>query len=96
MEDATAILIFPTKALAQDQLRTLKDLAQALIARGVPEETLSIACLDGDTPGAERARVRKEARVVLTNPEPWHAHMAHLSEAETTINQFLVQSCHFV
>lgn len=85
-EDATAILIFPTKALAQDQLRTLKDLAQALTARGVPEETLSIACLDGDTPGAERARVRKEARVVLTNPEPWH--MAHLSEAEAAISSF--------
>lgn len=74
-EDATAILIFPTKALAQDQLRTLKDLAQALTARGVPEETLSIACLDGDTPGAERARVRKEARVVLTNPDMLHSHV---------------------
>lgn len=69
-ENATAILIFPTKALAQDQLRTLKDLAQALVNRGIPDN-LSIACLDGDTPGAERARVRKEARVVLTNPEPW-------------------------
>ena len=70
-ENATAILIFPTKALAQDQLRTLKDLAQALVNRGICPENLSIACLDGDTPGAERARVRKEARVVLTNPESW-------------------------
>ena len=70
-ENATAILIFPTKALAQDQLRTLKDLAQALVNRGICPQKLSIACLDGDTPGAERARVRKEARVVLTNPESW-------------------------
>ena len=70
-ENATAILIFPTKALAQDQLRTLKDLAQALLNHGICPENLSIACLDGDTPGAERARVRKEARVVLTNPESW-------------------------
>eukprot|EP00438_Fugacium_kawagutii_P026631 Skav202189 [mRNA] locus=scaffold3009:16269:16832:+ [translate_table: standard] len=70
-ENATAILIFPTKALAQDQLRTLKDMAQALVLRGVSPEQLSIACLDGDTPGVERARVRKEARVVLTNPETW-------------------------
>ena len=69
--NATAMLIFPTKALAQDQLRTLKDLGNALVKRGIPEGALSIACLDGDTPGLERQRVRKEARVVLTNPEPW-------------------------
>ena len=69
-ESATAVLIFPTKALAQDQLRSLTAVAQALVDRGVEPERLSVACLDGDTVATERARVRREARVVLTNPEP--------------------------
>ena len=74
-DNATAILIFPTKALANDQLRTLKDLAQALIQRGVPQETLTMACLDGDTPVVERAKIRKEMRVILTNPDMLHSHV---------------------
>eukprot|EP00434_Breviolum_minutum_P031699 symbB.v1.2.028033.t2/scaffold2926.1/size67079/6 len=76
-ENATAILIFPTKALAQDQLRTLKDLAQALVNRGICPENLSIACLDGDTPGAERARVRKEARVDMLHSHVLPQHIEY-------------------
>lgn len=69
-EDATAILIFPTKALAQDQLRALTDVADALIQLGVPKEKLTFATLDGDTPQKERQKIRRETRVVLTNPDP--------------------------
>ncbi|CAE7848093.1 HRQ1 [Symbiodinium microadriaticum] len=74
-ENATAFLIFPTKALAQDQLRSLSSVAQGLSQRGVAPERLTIACLDGDTPSAERNRVRREARVVLTNPDMLHSHV---------------------
>ena len=62
-EAATALLVFPTKALAQDQLRTLREwLLPGLVA----------ATYDGDTAPDERARVRKHANVVLTNPEMLH------------------------
>eukprot|EP00439_Symbiodinium_sp_Y106_P078790 s1435_g17.t1 len=59
----------------EDQLRSLSSVAQGLSQRGVAPERLTIACLDGDTPSAERNRVRCEARVVLTNPDMLHSHV---------------------
>lgn len=61
---ATALLLFPTKALARDQLR-------ALGALGMPG--LVPAALDGDSSAEHRAWVRAHANVVLTNPEMLHA-----------------------
>jgi DEAD/DEAH box helicase domain-containing protein len=60
---ATALLVFPTKALAQDQLRSLSEWL-------VP--TLLPSTYDGDTGPDDRARIRKHAKVVLTNPEMLH------------------------
>ena len=60
---ATALLLFPTKALAQDQLRALGDL-------DVPG--LVAATYDGDTAPEMRTWVRANANVVLTNPEMLH------------------------
>jgi DEAD/DEAH box helicase domain-containing protein len=60
---ATALLLFPTKALARDQLRALTDLQlPGLVA----------AAYDGDCSQEERQWVRKHANVVLTNPEMLH------------------------
>jgi DEAD/DEAH box helicase domain-containing protein len=59
----TALLVFPTKALAQDQLRSLREWL-------VPD--LVAATYDGDTPSDERAWIRTHANVVLTNPEMLH------------------------
>ncbi len=59
----TALLVFPTKALARDQLRAFTDL-------GLPG--LVAAAYDGDCSTEERAWVRKHANVVLTNPEMLH------------------------
>jgi DEAD/DEAH box helicase domain-containing protein len=62
-----ALYLFPTKALAQDQLRSLNELfSPALFPAG------EVTTFDGDTPQAERADVRKRARVVLTNPDMLH------------------------
>ena len=62
-----AIYLFPTKALAQDQLRTLKDyFSPALLAAG------DFATFDGDTPQAERAEIKRRARIILTNPDMLH------------------------
>ena len=60
---ATALLIYPTKALAQDQLRSL----WAFGPLGVVPTTY-----DGDTSGEERAWARRHANVILTNPEMLH------------------------
>ncbi|HEX4490780.1 MAG TPA: DEAD/DEAH box helicase [Acidimicrobiia bacterium] len=59
----TALLVFPTKALAQDQLRALRSWL-------VPG--LKAVSYDGDTPTDDRAWARRNANVVLTNPEMLH------------------------
>jgi len=73
-KDSRALYIFPTKALAQDQLRSLKQIASSLSlrARGEAISPGAMATFDGDTPQDERATIRKQARVVLTNPDMLH------------------------
>ena len=66
---ARAIFIFPTKALAQDQLRALRALCNA--GATALFGTL-VATYDGDTPQADRPALRRDARVLLTNPDMLH------------------------
>jgi len=68
--DARALYLFPTKALAQDQLAGLKQLIAHLAdAAG----NITAATYDGDTAGEQRAQVRQDARVVISNPDMLHA-----------------------
>jgi len=66
-ERSRAVYLFPTKALAQDQLRSLQELF-------VPDlfKAEDFATFDGDTPRAERGETRKQARVILSNPDMLH------------------------
>src|SRR3954470_6306372 len=59
----TALLIYPTKALAQDQLRAMR----SWLVSGLRAVTY-----DGDTSSDDRTWARKNANVVLTNPEMLH------------------------
>ena len=65
--DTTALYIFPTKALAQDQQRGLARW-QSLIP-GLP---LVSGTYDGDTPRNERRKLRDEGNCILTNPDMLH------------------------
>ncbi|MGH2830075.1 MAG: DEAD/DEAH box helicase, partial [Actinomycetota bacterium] len=60
---ATALYLFPTKALSQDQLRQVRSFA-VTAARA--------AVYDGDTQTTERAWVRRNANLVITNPDMLH------------------------
>ncbi len=64
---ARALYLFPTKALAQDQLRGLQELFGSELFRAE-----QFATFDGDTPYDERAEIRRRARIVLTNPDMLH------------------------
>ncbi|MCC7021125.1 MAG: DEAD/DEAH box helicase [Ardenticatenales bacterium] len=78
---ARALCLFPTKALAQDQLAALHGWQDALDAAALdagdagavpPRVVLAPATYDGDTPQAMRGRIRAGARIVLTNPDMLH------------------------
>ncbi|MCB2199235.1 DEAD/DEAH box helicase [bacterium] len=69
--DARAILIFPIKALAQDQLKRI----QEMTARPGLDH-IRTAIYDGDTPRAERTKIRKDPpNLLLTNPDMMHQGM---------------------
>jgi len=69
-----ALFVYPTKALAQDQARSLA---------GLRLPGVVAALYDGDTPRAQRARIRATATILMTNPDmvhigilPGHEHWA--------------------
>jgi DEAD/DEAH box helicase domain-containing protein len=64
--DTRALYLFPTKALAQDQLAELQDLAKRL------GETFGVFTYDGDTPSDARKAIRERGHIVLTNPDMLH------------------------
>jgi DEAD/DEAH box helicase domain-containing protein len=72
--NARALYLFPTKALAQDQLSNLQSLTLAPGASaGVTNlQLLNAAIYDGDTPQSARSAIRKNARIVLSNPDMLH------------------------
>ncbi|MFN8485567.1 MAG: DEAD/DEAH box helicase [Anaerolineae bacterium] len=63
---ARALYLFPTKALAQDQVAELGRWQATLDA------PVAAATYDGDTPTSARSRIRKTARVIVTNPDMLH------------------------
>lgn len=75
MEDpsARAFLLYPTKALARDQLRAILSLAEELRAGGEGGRRIEAGVYDGDTPPSQRKRIRDRANLVLTNPDMLNA-----------------------
>jgi DEAD/DEAH box helicase domain-containing protein len=68
---ARALYLFPTKALAQDQLAELHQMAGLVAADGAPE--IGVFTYDGDTPQDARRAIRGRAHVVLSNPDMVHS-----------------------
>ena len=87
---ARALYLFPTKALTQDQLNTLN----------VQRTTFNLqpAIYDGDTPQKDRSAIRKQARIVLTNPDMLHTgilpHHTNWAEFLSNLNFIVVDEAH--
>jgi DEAD/DEAH box helicase domain-containing protein len=64
--DTRALYLFPTKALAQDQLAELQDLSTRL------HDSFGVFTYDGDTPSDARKAIRERGHIVLTNPDMLH------------------------
>ena len=66
--NSRAMYIFPTKALAQDQKRSLKELIGFMPGL----QDVMVETFDGDTPMEHRNSIREEARIIFTNPDMLH------------------------
>ncbi|HMF59882.1 MAG TPA: DEAD/DEAH box helicase, partial [Vicinamibacterales bacterium] len=70
-QSTRALYLFPTKALAQDQLAELHALSE-LVTRDTDVE-IGVFTYDGDTPSDARRAIRGKAHVVLSNPDMLHS-----------------------
>ncbi len=71
--NSTALLLYPTKALANDQLVPFKEINNHLQRMGM-EDLPNVAIYDGDTAQSNRITIRNNASILLSNPD-----MVHLS-----------------
>ncbi|GAA4981358.1 DEAD/DEAH box helicase domain-containing protein [Nonomuraea thailandensis] len=89
LDGGTVLYLTPTKALAADQLRGLRELRIT---------QLRAACFDGDTPFEERTWVRQHANYVLTNPDMLHRSIlprhAQWSTFFRRLRLVVVDECH--
>ncbi|RCI13960.1 hypothetical protein L249_8119 [Ophiocordyceps polyrhachis-furcata BCC 54312] len=67
-KNSRAMFVFPTKALAQDQRRSLME----MLAYMPGLEDVAVETFDGDTPMSERRSIRDGARIIFTNPDMLH------------------------
>ena len=63
---ATALYLYPMKAVTQDQLKVIRGFERGLGLDLLP------AVYDGDTPADKRSRIRQHSRIVLSNPYELH------------------------
>ncbi|MDC7771145.1 DEAD/DEAH box helicase [Priestia megaterium] len=66
-DQARALFLFPTKALAQDQKSELNEIIEEM------EVPINSYTYDGDTPANIRQKVRKAGHIVITNPDMLHS-----------------------
>jgi DEAD/DEAH box helicase domain-containing protein len=66
-----ALYLFPTKALAQDQLAELHELCEAI--QRTADTEIGVFTYDGDTPQDARRAIRTRAHIVLSNPDMLHS-----------------------
>ncbi|KAK5245256.1 ATP-dependent 3'-5' DNA helicase, partial [Cryomyces antarcticus] len=83
--NSRAMYIFPTKALAQDQRRSLKDLLRFMDGL----QDLVVETFDGDTAMPDRNHIRDEARIIFTNPDMLHITVLPQEESWRTFLQNL-------
>ena len=67
-----ALLLFPTKALAQDQAKKMQQLILSLARQNPRLPSLYSGIYDGDTGADLRGKLRKQAQVLFTNPDMLH------------------------
>lgn len=88
---ARALYLFPTKALTQDQQSSLESFQSSI-------ENIKSAIYDGDTPQSHRPAIRRNARIVLSNPDMLHTgilpHHANWSDFFSDLKFVIIDEAH--
>jgi len=91
--EARAMYLFPTKALAEDQLHEFLEMVEPL-GTGIRASTY-----DGDTPQDARRAIREQANVVFTNPDMLHAgilpHHTRWAKLFEKLRYFIIDELHY-
>ncbi len=91
--EARAMYLFPTKALAEDQLHEFHSIVEAM-GSGIRAFTY-----DGDTPQDARRAIRERANVVFTNPDMLHAgilpHHTRWAKLFESLKYFVIDELHY-
>ncbi len=67
-----SLLLFPTKALAQDQAKKMQALASELSSQNPKLPSICSGIYDGDTPSEVRGKLRRQANILFSNPDMLH------------------------
>lgn len=67
-----ALLLFPTKALAQDQAKKMQHLILELARQNPKLTSIFSGIYDGDTPTDQRGKLRKQTQILFSNPDMLH------------------------
>jgi DEAD/DEAH box helicase domain-containing protein len=90
---ARAMYLFPTKALAEDQLHEFQAAVDAMGSE------IRAFTYDGDTPQDARKAIRERANVVLTNPDMLHSgilpHHTKWAKAFENLRYFVIDELHY-
>ena len=96
--DSRALYLFPTKALAQDQLSVLNEQLSVIRPLITDNLLLTTGIYDGDTPQSHRSSIRKNARIVLSNPDMLHTgilpHHSNWSDFFSNLKFIIIDEAH--
>lgn len=96
--ETRALYLFPTKALAQDQLSVISDQLSVLRPLITDHWSLVTGIYDGDTPQSHRSAIRKNARIVLSNPDMLHTgilpHHSNWSDFFSSLKFIVIDEAH--
>mgnify|MGYP000342015679 CR=1 FL=1 len=91
--ESRAMYLFPTKALAMDQLHELQAIVDAMGA------DIRAFTYDGDTPQDARKTIRERANIVLTNPDMLHSgilpHHTRWAKVFENLRYFVIDELHY-
>ena len=91
--DARAMYLFPTKALAEDQLQEFNAMVESM------GSDIRAFTFDGDTPQDARRAIRERANVVFTNPDMLHSgilpHHTKWAKAFENLHYFIIDELHY-